>query len=132
ELFPKDAPGKSTAAHGYEYFVGFEFQFFFAFARGRDRAALLDFHRADFRLEMERHALGGQRFLKQVRQLEIETERDPCQELEHDHFRPEPAPDRPQLEADRAATDDQQFFRRFLERERFCAAHDDIAVKFHV
>jgi hypothetical protein len=42
---------------------------------------------------MKRHALRGQRFLKHVRQLEIEPERDARQKFQHDHFRTEPAPD---------------------------------------
>ena len=124
ELFSEDSLGEGAAPDGDEHFVGFEFQFFAAFRGGGDRASVLDFHRADFGLEMERHALRGQRFLEQVRQLEIEAERDARQKFEHDHFRAEPAPDRAELQADRAAADDEKFLRRLLKSERFGAAHD--------
>ena len=35
--------------------------------------------------------------------FEIEAERDAREKFEHDHFRSEPAPDRAELETDRAA-----------------------------
>jgi hypothetical protein len=81
---------------------------------------------------MEGHALGGERFLEKGGELEIKAQRDARQEFQHDHLRAEPAPDRAQLEADRPAPDDKKLFRRLFESERFGAAHDDVAVEFHI
>ena len=69
---------------------------------------------------------------KQIRELEIEAERDPRKKFQHDHFRTEPAPDGPKLQTDRAAADDEKFLRRLLKGERLGAAHDHVAVELHV
>ena len=112
-----DSFGERSAADRDQHFVGFEFQFFAAFGRGGDRAAVLDLHRADFGFEMKRHSLRGERALQQIRQFEIETERDARQKFQHRHFRAEPAPNRAELETDRARADDEKFLRRLRRNE---------------
>src|SRR5436190_7207446 len=132
EFFSKNAFGKGTAADGDEHFVGFEFQFFAALRGGGNRATIFDFHGTDFRLEMESHALGGERFLQQVCQLEIEAECDPREKFEHNYFGAEPTPDRAKFKTDRATANDEKFLRRLLKGERLGAADDYFAVELHV
>ena len=67
--------------------------------------------------------------MKQVRQLEIEADRDPGQEFENGHFGTKPGPNRSELETDRARADNEEFARRFCESKRFGAADDCFAVK---
>ena len=71
-----DAFGKRAATHGHEHLVGFESEFFAAFARRRGGASIFNLERADFGFQMEGHALSRERALQQIGQLEVETESD--------------------------------------------------------
>ena len=126
-----DSFGKRAATDGDEHFVGFEVQFFAAFGGGGDGAAVADFDRANLGLEMKLHALRGEGALEKIRDFEIEAEGDPREKFEHRHFGAESAPDRTELEADRAGADDEKFLRRFLETKRFGAADNRFAVERH-
>ena len=80
---------------------------------------------------MEFHPLRGEHFLQRVRHFEIEAERDAREKFEHGHLGAEPAPDRAHFQTNRAGADDEELLRHFGKTERFGAADDDFAVKFH-
>ena len=129
DFFRAETFRERSAADRNKHFVGFEFQFLATFRCRRSRAAIIHTYRADFCFEVKSHALGGERALKQVRQFEIESDRDARQKFQHRHFRTEPVPDRTEFEPDRAGADHQQFLWRLGETQRFGAADDCFAVK---
>src|SRR5262245_43787249 len=81
---------------------------------------------------MKDHALGREGTLQQIRELKIKSESNPGEEFEDDDFRTKPAPDRTEFETDGTAANDDKLLRRFFERKGLSAAHDDVAIEFHV
>ena len=80
---------------------------------------------------MKLHPLGGEGALEEIRDFEVEADGDARQKFEHRHLRAQAAPNRAELEADRARADDEKFFGRLLEAKRFGAANDRFAVERH-
>src|SRR5437762_2903923 len=80
---------------------------------------------------MKLHPLCGEDALEPVRNFEVETHSDAREKLKNCDFGAEPAPDRAELEADRAGADDEQFCRRSFKRERLRTADDNVAIEWH-
>src|SRR5260370_38972375 len=59
----------------------------------------------------------------------MEADGDARQKFENRYFRPEPGPNRSELQSNRARADHQKFGRRFRKRKRFGAANDRLSVK---
>src|SRR5262249_9616150 len=78
---------------------------------------------------MKCHPLRSQRTLQQVRQFQIESDGYAREKFQDGDFRAKPAPNRAELETDRAGADHEKFFWRFRKCERFRAANDRLAIE---
>ena len=80
---------------------------------------------------MKLHPLRGKGALEEIRDFEVEADGDARQKFEHRHLRAEAAPNRAELEANRAGADDEKFLGRLLEAKCLGAAHNRFAVERH-
>ena len=80
-------------------------------------------------LQVKLEALLGQALLEQVAHLLVGRRHDPRQELDHGDLRPQPFPDRAQLQADVARANHHQVIGNFVEQKRPRRIDDRLAVE---
>ncbi len=121
--------GKRTPPNRDKNLIGIEFHLLAALGCRGGCAAVVDLNRAYLCFEMKNDTLRSQRALEQIREFEIETDRDTRQKFEDRYFGAEAVPNRTELETNRARADDKKFRRRFGEKKCFRAADDCFAIK---